>query len=890
MEGKGCFSSVPCCQSCKGVARGTSVESAAKAAVPFSHFASSWPRASTVLQHALPWEVSTSWELADCKHVAEEDAGWQSAAPFFSFLPTSAPTRTCLYRLSQASVCGLPHPPCPSPLPLPSLPHSPLQDFQPTAYANPWRGPWLGTSETVQRVMPVSVLPFRLQYVNMKLGVAPRTPAQSAVVDELEQFIGMNYPAFNGSTVGGVGFNSSALRKVYIPPLSDVIMRFTSEADMEAYIKGSSYGSPGNSKLWGAIVINSGAPNFDYTIRLNRTDAPGTLQQPVNNLLRGANLQSLEKYTNSNPDVAGPPFLRANFDSIAISKMPGFMTLQLLLDRFILNTTVPVASLNATQQLQTFLAIAPSMLTTAQKSEALRELAGLSSNLTRLFAIAQDISMNFLKAESYAPQQVELTSFPIDAYTTNGFYAIASNIFAFFFIIAFLFPISRLIRGIVMEKEAKITEGMRIMSLNDGPLLTSWYLTYAAIFAIIAAIVAIITRRSIFKGSDGFIVFLLFWLFGVSSVSWGYLVSVFFSKARTASSIGVILFIGAFFPYFATGGLDTAFGAKVGSCILSPTAFGLAIDQMSAYEDQGQGITFANAQDFTRNFTFASALLLMAFDTVFYAILAWYIEGVLPASWREYGVPKPAYFPCMPSYWREVCGCRKPVSRRGTGGNGGSGSRSSSSPLTSSGGGSYGTGKVADGTIVSLPNAAQANSPFFEPADSSEQSKAAGNACVTIQNLRKEFSTPDGIKVAVDGANLTMYEGQIFVLLGHNGAGKSTTLSMLTGLIPPSSGHMEVYGRDVDSELAAIRSNMGICPQQDIIWPELTVGEHLRIYGSIKGVPKERLEEELLKALRDVGIPEKINVPAGQLSGGMKRKLCGEWQDRGRGRWEGREG
>ena len=53
-----------------------------------------------------------------------------------------------------------------------------------------------------------------------------------------------------------------------------------------------------------------------------------------------------------------------------------------------------------------------------------------------------------------------------------------------------------------------------------------------------------------------------------------------------------------------------------------------------------------------------------------------------------------------------------------------------------------------------------------------------------VKGLRKQFDTPDGVKRAVDGVNLSMFEGQITCLLGHNGAGKSTTISMLTGLVP----------------------------------------------------------------------------------------------------------
>lgn len=63
-----------------------------------------------------------------------------------------------------------------------------------------------------------------------------------------------------------------------------------------------------------------------------------------------------------------------------------------------------------------------------------------------------------------------------------------------------------------------------------------------------------------------------------------------------------------------------------------------------------------------------------------------------------------------------------------------------------------------------------------------------------------------------------MYENEIFALLGHNGAGKSTTISMLTGLIQPSSGSTEIYGLDLFNDMVEARKFMGVCPQHDILF------------------------------------------------------------------------
>ena len=75
----------------------------------------------------------------------------------------------------------------------------------------------------------------------------------------------------------------------------------------------------------------------------------------------------------------------------------------------------------------------------------------------------------------------------------------------------------------------------------------------------------------------------------------------------------------------------------------------------------------------------------------------------------------------------------------------------------------------------------------------------------------------------------------VFLFLGHNGAGKSTTIAMLTGLTSVSSGDCTIYGHRLSTGLNSIRQFTGICPQHNIIFPALTVREHLMYFGAIKG-------------------------------------------------------
>ncbi|XP_045398713.1 phospholipid-transporting ATPase ABCA3-like isoform X2 [Lemur catta] len=128
-------------------------------------------------------------------------------------------------------------------------------------------------------------------------------------------------------------------------------------------------------------------------------------------------------------------------------------------------------------------------------------------------------------------------------------------------------------------------------------------------------------------------------------------------------------------------------------------------------------------------------------------------------------------------------------------------------------------------------------------------------------------------KIAVKDLSLNLYKGQITILLGHNGAGKSTTLSILSGLYPPTSGKAYVVGKDISKQMVQIRKFLGICPQQDLLFSYLTVAEHLHFYSVVKGVHEKTRAKETDNMLSAFNLLEKRNVMSKALSGGMKRKL-----------------
>lgn len=100
-------------------------------------------------------------------------------------------------------------------------------------------------------------------------------------------------------------------------------------------------------------------------------------------------------------------------------------------------------------------------------------------------------------------------------------------------------------------------------------------------------------------------------------------------------------------------------------------------------------------------------------------------------------------------------------------------------------------------------------------------------------------------KLAVDGLNLNLYENQITSFLGHNGAGKTTTMSILTGLFPPTSGTAVINGFDIRKNISQIRRSLGMCPQYNVLFDQLTVEEHLWFFSSMKGMKKEEIPAEI---------------------------------------------
>ena len=148
-------------------------------------------------------------------------------------------------------------------------------------------------------------------------------------------------------------------------------------------------------------------------------------------------------------------------------------------------------------------------------------------------------------------------------------------------------------------------------------------------------------------------------------------------------------------------------------------------------------------------------------------------------------------------------------------------------------------------------------------------SSTAAIPAIEVEQLTKRFDE----RLADDAVSFRVPAGETFGLLGPNGAGKTTLIRMLTTLLPPTSGTARIEGRDVVSERGAVRRLIGTVSQAETTDENLTVRENLSIQGKMYGLSGRRLSERIERRLRQVGLWERRKQSAGQLSGGMRRRL-----------------
>ena len=157
----------------------------------------------------------------------------------------------------------------------------------------------------------------------------------------------------------------------------------------------------------------------------------------------------------------------------------------------------------------------------------------------------------------------------------------------------------------------------------------------------------------------------------------------------------------------------------------------------------------------------------------------------------------------------------------------------------------------------------------YEPVGPELEAKLA----VAIEDLRKVYGAGAGAVHALNGLAVNFYADQITAFLGHNGSGKTTCIGVLTGLFNADSGEARIHGKSVARDMKELYHVLGVCPQHDVLWPDLTVRDHLQLFAILRKGTRAGIDEEIDELIAQIGLAEKADSVSKSLSGGQKRKL-----------------
>ncbi|KAH9502477.1 ATP-binding cassette sub- A member 12 [Bulinus truncatus] len=420
---------------------------------------------------------------------------------------------------------------------------------------------------------------------------------------------------------------------------------------------------------------------------------------------------------------------------------------------------------------------------------------------------------------------IKQTPFPCH-HSDSLVYIIGSYFVPIIMIIVFVAILAVATNILVYDKESGQEEALHVMGMMKGLNSLAWFFCTMVIMSIISIIIAVMLKwTQVFFYTDLSILFLLLWFFCLSSVILVYTVSAFFNRTSMAILFVLIVFLMSFLPYTLAIGLEMNMKLqhRLLASLASTTAFCFGSLKLANFEASGSGVQWVNInQADGENMSVAWSFGMMVIDSAIYLLIGWYVRQIKPG---KYGIGQPLYFPFKLSYWRS-CFVNRPMDY--------------AVPNTQ---------PIMTGTL-------------FEPAHANAQ------IGIAVDNISKIYSHE---KKALDNVSACFYTNQITTLLGPNGAAKTTTIKIICGLLPPTTGHIYLNGE----EFGAMHNILGMCPQYNTLFNYMTVKDHMEFYCVIKSdLTKAQISAEITQLLKEIDLLHARDVPVKNLSYGMKRRLC----------------
>lgn len=410
---------------------------------------------------------------------------------------------------------------------------------------------------------------------------------------------------------------------------------------------------------------------------------------------------------------------------------------------------------------------------------------------------------------------------------------------------------------IVQDKVTKVREFSKLMGLGEWIYYTTTFITNYGIYLLAAlefAIFCLAADFGILSDNNWLLVILMLVLWGFVLISFSFLLSAIINSTLVASVASFLIVL--FMPL--AGALLEQLVFEPGNLAYKPLLLIFPFPLTHMFFAHATLCAENNCplayEVIVNNSEFLWGLIFMIIDTIVYFVLAIYLDAIWP---RSYGVRKNPFF-CI------TCCCK------------------------------YARRKMAKKRFSNKKEHKELDLKQLEDEDTDidvarerqkvvEGEHTPENSAILFDGLAKSFGKKKAVReltFAISPNN----KPECIGYLGSNGAGKTTSISMLVGLLPPSKGTAYVNGYDIRYDIGKVYRSIGLCPQFDIYYPLLSCQEHMLFYARIRGVPITQEKQHVKEILQQVGLwirkhpktgkVEKIyNRKAGSLSGGMRRRL-----------------
>ena len=446
-------------------------------------------------------------------------------------------------------------------------------------------------------------------------------------------------------------------------------------------------------------------------------------------------------------------------------------------------------------------------------------------------------------------------------YRSDSFGEFMGYMIGVILVMAYMSPLSLYVYRMVGDKESKIKESMKIMGLEEGQYFLSYFIQYTVINIFSSIINAglftvFLDRISYYH----LFVTLLLWSLNVFALI--YFFQSFIDKTKIALVLSLVIYFMMYCVSLACMFEGGSLAAKIGLSLFPQVCLNNGILLFSKFQYHFR--TFKDREFFEIYTTFSVGLMYIMFvvDFFLFLFLGFYLNNVLP---HDFGIRKPLYFIFTSDFWcsnKKRNNDEKKLIDKKLEENAEEDNKENNYVVY---------GSKDDIIKDEVDEKLYGDSPNFESEEIYKNRKKNDDK-LKIRNIVKMFG--DG-KIAVNGVNLNFYKDEIFALLGHNGAGKTTLISMLTGMYEATQGTAIYEGVNIlDSmNMEIFREKLGICPQHDILFEDLTIREHLEMFSIFKGVELTEVDNEVNKTLHDFQLEDIQYMLAKNLSAGQRRKL-----------------